>query len=129
MASFTTYDETTGQVLGVWTCPAGEKPLTRIPYIPGAFDFKAHYINTRTQEVMERPDFSYLPPKTQTLRVGQPLSILGVPWGTEISIAGHTYKVDDGSFEWSSSVPGSWRCVMTNFPYREYEFAVEVVQK
>lgn len=126
MASFTTYDGTTGQVLGVWTCPEGKKPLTDDLYISGTFDSKTQYINPRTREVMERPDFSYLPPKKQTLRVGQPLSIPGVPWGTEISLAGHTYRVDDGEFEWSSPVPGSWQGTMINFPYRECEFTVEV---
>lgn len=126
MPNYTTYNETTGQLLGVWGCPEGKKPLTTDPYIPGAFKPKTQYINPRTREVMERPDFSYLPPKKQTLRVGQPLSIPGVPWGTEISLAGHTYRVDDGEFEWSSPVPGSWQGTMINFPYRECEFTVEV---
>ena len=127
MPNYTTYNETTGQLLGVWGCPEGERPPPTHPRIQGDLKPATHHLTPRTREVMERPDFSFVPPEHQTLKVNQPLSIPGVPWGTEISLAGRTYKVDDGSFEWSSPVPGRWQGTMTNFPYRKVEFTVEVV--
>ena len=120
MIDFTRYDST-GRILCFGT-------MQRIVFddltdvLEGQYNDELYYVMGGIP--VPRPTFT--PQKTELLADGVDETVVtGLPIPFIVDIDGEEYTVDDGSFEFSTTFPGTYKITPRTFPYRQQ--TIEVV--
>lgn len=109
MPSYTLYNPATGEIRGQVICAASDIELNVLPgeaYIDGGYSALTYYIldGVATEKTLMSPVVS-----------GWTISNLPIP--CNVRVGGVGYDVDDGVFEFSSPLPGPYKCIISAVPY------------
>lgn len=109
MPAYTIYKTSTGEIVGEVTCPESDIALNvkaGEAYVDGFYSAFTYYIpnGVPTQKAVMSPVVS-----------GQTISELPIP--CTVYVDGTLYEVDDGVFEFSSPLPGPYKCIISAVPY------------
>ena len=106
---FTLYKLATGEMDAVITCQEETADLntpTGFGRVDGAWDSQKYYVlnGVATEKTLMSPIVS-----------GWTISNLPIPCTVLVDFV--TYQVDDGVFEFSSPLPGPYKCIISAVPY------------
>lgn len=109
MPAYTVYKTTTGEIVGDLICSEQDIALnvrSGEAYVDGAYSAFTYYIlnGTPTLKAVMSP-----------VVVGSTISELPIP--CTVYVDSTLYQVDDGVFEFSSPLPGPYKCIISAVPY------------
>lgn len=95
--------------------------------IPGYIDDYDKYVTTGVDgpEITTRPAMA-LTVSSTAVGINEDVTVSGVPTGTLVHHPDGSNTVNDGTLEWSSTLPGVHRLILENFPYQDEEITIEV---
>lgn len=97
------------------------------PVVEGVGSFETDYVDIATRLIQPRPHFPIMPDKLEIEASGNNFAIFSfIPTGTSVLINERSHIVDDGIFEFASTLPGSYAISFSLWPYLDKTFEVIV---
>lgn len=119
MPVYSIYDLTTGRILA--------QIIGRLSFgtlghgiVEGGMDPETTYVNPETNEVEPRPEMPSTPGTTELeAGVDEYFRVDNIPEGALLKYPGNNEEViDDGFFEWTTDLPGTFEFTLELFPYQ-----------
>lgn len=125
---YTIYNNSTGQILRIVSCPQSMINAQLITsdesYIDGPADDRIEYI--KGSEVTLKTQPNYQINKENFMADGEDeIIISGLPIPSKVFVnCNDSYSVDDGSFEFSTDVPGEYTLIISTAQHLDATFTV-----
>jgi hypothetical protein len=125
----TEYDAASGRIIGLHGGPVEALRIDVKYSVPGSYDRNTHYIDLSgpTPEPRARPAMPVTQDKA-SIGVNEPMTLAELPVPCRVTIGPATYDVPDGTLEWSSPMPATYKIKVEAFPYLDWEGEVKVVE-
>ena len=119
------YDVRTGRILGIREGAVKDIRLEPYAFVEGNGHWDTHYVDVERRKIVPRPEMQILQGKAQILANGEDFVVFrGFPAGTQIRIGGAVHTVNDGVFEFATTLPGEYLATFELWPYLPMEVTV-----
>lgn len=118
-----------GAILRVVRCPKIQAAIQAVDgenIIEGSANDETQYV--KDGQIIDRPANPAIADKAMIAADDMDTcSITNIPIGSEVSVEGQAYTVNDSEFEFSVDQPGEYQITVTGFPYMPATFTIEAI--